>query len=128
MVKFLSTILKYACPLLVVAFPCVMAASMLSPWPVAQEALGASATRGTVLVGWSYSVKSSGAVTRKRREQTYAVVPTLKTITVIQEDGNVRTEEDANGLVMTLVSYACVVFGAWWFWFRRGPAEGAKTD
>jgi hypothetical protein len=58
MIKFLSTILKYACPLVVVAFPCGMAVDMLSPWAVAHEALGPSAKRVTVLVGWSHSVKS----------------------------------------------------------------------
>lgn len=127
MIKFLSTILKFACPLLVVAFPCMVAVGMLSPWSVAQQALGPAATHGTLLVGWSYSIHSSGPVNRERREQTYAVMPTLKTITVIQEDGNVRTEEDADGLLTSLASYACVLFGTWWFWFRRDPAESAKS-
>ena len=83
--------------------------------------------RGTVLVGWSHSVKSSGIVIHERREQTYAVLPTLKTITVVQEDGNVRTEEETNGLLATLVHYALVLWGTWWFWFRKGPADRPNT-
>ena len=35
-------------------------------------------------------------------------MPTLKTIALIEEDGKVRTEEDAHGLVGGLVSYAMV--------------------
>lgn len=127
MIKFLSTILKYACPLLIVALPCVMAVGAMSPWSVAQEALGPSAARETVLIGWSYRAQSSGTVTRQRREQTYAVMPTLKTITVIEKDGKVRTEEEAHGLVGALASYALVCFGTWWFWFRKRSAEGPKT-
>lgn len=127
MIKFLSTLLKYACPLLVVALPCVMAVGAMSPWSVAQQALGPSAARETVLIGWSYRAQSSGTVTRQRREQTYAVMPTLKTITVIEEDGQVRIEEEAHGLVAALASYALVCFGTWWFWFRRRSAQGPKT-
>lgn len=127
MIKFLSAILKYACPLLVVALPCVMAVGAMSPWSVAQEALGPSDAREAVLIGWSYRAQSSGTVTRERREQTYAVMPTLKTITVIEEDGKVRTEEEALGLVGALASYALVCFGTWWFWFRKRSAEGQKT-
>lgn len=60
MSKLLSIILKYACPLLVVAFPCEIAVGMWAPWPVAQQALGPDAARGALLVGWSYSYRSSG--------------------------------------------------------------------
>jgi hypothetical protein len=104
-----------------------MAVGVVSPWSAAQEALGPSAAGETVLIGWSYRAHSSGTVTRQRREQTYAVMPTLKTITVIEEDGKVRTEEEAHGLVGALASYALVCFGTWWFWFRKQSAEGPKT-
>lgn len=121
MINYLTTILKYACPLLVVAFPCVMAVGMLAPWSVAQQALAQNSARGTLLVGFSYRSRFSGDVTHERREQTYAVMPTLKTITVIQEEGNVRTEEDTYGLIATLAVYAGVILGTWWFWFRKRP-------
>lgn len=79
------------------------------------------------MIGWSYRAQSSGTVTRERREQTYAVMPTLKTITVIEEDGKVRTDEEALGLVIALVSYALACFGTWWFWLRKRSTEGPKT-
>ncbi|VVD75932.1 hypothetical protein PEP31012_00838 [Pandoraea eparura] len=126
MFKYLPTILKYACPLLVAVLPCLIAIGILSPWSVAQTALGPSATRDALLIGWSYNYRASGAITHERREQTYAVLPTLKTITVIQEDGNVRIEEKSNGLLAALVGYACVLFGVWWFWFRKTPTKTTK--
>lgn len=67
-----------------------------------------------------------GAVSRERREQTYVVMPTLKTISVIQEGGSVRTEEEALGLVKPLALYAGLIYGTWWFWVRRRPTEGAN--
>ena len=127
MTKLLFTLLKYACPLLLVAGPCTVALDIASPWPVAEEALGSDAASRTLLVGWAYRAHSSDTVTHERREQTYAVMPTLKTITVIQEDGKVRTEENAHGLLSTLAMYASAVFGTWWFWLRKKPAEGAKA-
>ncbi|WP_431286277.1 hypothetical protein [Roseateles chitinivorans] len=134
MLKFLLTILKYACPLLVAAQPIIGAVGVIAPWSVAQEALGPVTARDAVLISGAYRGHSSGTVTRERREQTYVVLPTLKTITVIEEDGQVRTEEEAYGLVGNLVSYSMLCFGTWWFWFRkrstardrRGPTRGAR--
>ena len=123
MFKYLPTVLKYAFPLLLATMPCLIAVGLQFPWPVAQTALGPSAKRGALLISWSYNYHASGAVSHERREQTYAVMPTLKTVTVIQEDGNVRTEEDANGLLAVVAGYACLLFGTWWFWFRRSSAE-----
>ena len=121
-----ATILKFLCPLFVAMLPCMIAMGFLSPWPVAQTALGPSAMRGALLVGWSYKFQSAGLVRHERREQLYAVLPTLKTINVIQEDGDVRTEEEPNGLLRVLALYACLLFGVWWFWFRRTPSETTK--
>jgi len=126
MFKYLLTILKYACPPLAALLPCLVVVGMLSPWPVAETALGSSAAGGALLIGWEYSAHTSGAESHERREQIYAVMPTLKTITVIQEDGNVRTEDDPKGLISAFAGYASVLFGTWWFWLRRKPSEAKK--
>ncbi|ALV07507.1 hypothetical protein [Roseateles depolymerans] len=118
-IHWLTLLLKYACPLVVAAVPCVMAVGVFAPWPVAQQALGPSDAREAVLIAWSYSSKSSGNVIHKRREQSYVLVPTLRAMTVIEEDGQVRTEEDALSLVGAVVRFALACLGTWWFWLRK---------
>lgn len=126
MLKHILTILKFTCPGLTAVLPCLVIVGMLSPWPVAQTALGPDSTRGALLIGWQYNYHAAGADSHERREQTYALLPTLKTVTVIQEDGGVRTEDDPNGLISALAGYACVLFGTWWFWLRRKPSKVKK--
>lgn len=123
MTQLLSTLLKWACPLMALALPGVIAFGLMVPWPAAQTALGPTTARSAVLVGWSYRVRSNGTDTHERREQTYAVMPTARTVTVIQENGKVRTEEDAHGLWSLLATYALACLGTWWFWFRGWPVQ-----
>jgi hypothetical protein len=118
MTDLLLRLLKYACPLLLLVLPCVIAFGLIAPWPVAVKELGSGAASGALLIGASYESRFSGSTSYEKREQTYALLPGLRTVTVIQENGVVRTEEDPNGLLSVTAIYALLGVGTWWFWFR----------
>lgn len=123
MTDLLLRVLKFVCPLLLLVLPCVMAFGLISPWPVAMKVFGASSASGALLIGAHYESRSSGNTSYEKREQTYALLPGLKTVTVIQENGEVRTEEDSNGLLSLLAIYVLLGVGTWWFWFRPKKRE-----
>ena len=122
MLKFFLQLLKYACPILLIAIPCVAITGMMAPWPVAEKALGPGWARESLLIGMSYESRFSGNQSFERRTQTYVGLPTspraFQTIRVTQENGAVRTEEDPFGLLSLLANYAALAAGTWWFWIR----------
>lgn len=118
MTGLLLRLLKFVCPLFLVVLPCVMAFGLISPWPVAVKALGSGSSSGALLIGASYESRFSGNTSYEKREQTYALLPGLKTVTVIQENGEVRIEEDPHGLFSAIAIYALLGIGTWWFWLR----------
>lgn len=122
MLKFLLKLLKYVCPILLITMPCVAIIGIMTPWPVAERALGPGWARESVLIGMSYESRSSGNQSFERRTQTYVGLPSssraFQTISVTQENGAVRTEEDPSGLLSVLATYAALAAGTWWFWIR----------
>lgn len=127
MLKFLLKLLKYACPILLVTMPFVAVVGMVMPWSVAEHALGPEWTRKAVLIGTSYESRGKSF---ERRTQTYVGLPgssrVFQTVSVIQENGAVRIEEDPIGLLPVLANYAALAAGTWWFWMRpRKKTKGA---
>lgn len=122
MLNFFLNLLKYACPILLIAMPCVAITGIMAPWPVAEKALGPGWARESLLIGISYEARFSGNQSYERRTQTYVGLPTsshaFHTVSVIRENGTVRTETDPHGLLPVLATYAILVAGTWWFWFR----------
>jgi hypothetical protein len=121
MLKFLLKLLKYACPILLIAMPCVAVIGMMAPWPVAEQALGPKWARKAVLIGTSYESRGQSF---ERRTKTYVGLPSstrrFQTVSVIQENGAVRIEENPIGLLSVLANYAALAAGTWWFWIRPG--------
>lgn len=122
MLEFFLKILKYACPVALLAVPCVAVMGVVAPWPVAEKALGPGWERQSLLLGTSYESRVYGDETYERRTQIYLGLPNspyaFQTMSVTQENGVVRTENDRYGLLSVLASYAVVAFGTWWFWIR----------
>lgn len=120
--KFFLKLLKYICPILLISVPCVAITGILAPWPVAEKALGPGWARESVLIGMSYEYNFAGNQSFERRTQTYVGLPNssraLQAVSVTQENGAVRTEEDAYGLLLALATYAALAAGTWWFWIR----------
>lgn len=122
MLKFLLQLLKYACPILLITMPCVAIIGIMTPWPAAEKVLGPGWAREYVLIGMSYESRFSGNHSFERRTQTYVGLPSssraFKTISVTQENGAVRTEEDPSGMLSALATYAALAAGTCWFWIR----------
>lgn len=122
MLKSLLTLLKYCCPILLLVVPCTAVIGILTPWPVATEAMGPGWAHQSVLIGMSYKYRVSGTKSFERRTQSYIGLPSsqhaFRTVRVTQENGVVRTEEDPHGLLSLLATYAVLAVGAWWFWIR----------
>lgn len=115
-------LLKYACPILLITMPLVSVMGMMAPWPVAEKALGPRWAREAVLIGMSHESRFSGGQSFERRIQTYVGLPSssraFRTVSVIEENGAVRIEEDPSGLLSVLSAYAALAAGTWWFWIR----------
>lgn len=127
MLKFLLKLLKYACPILLITIPFVAVVGMVTPWSVAEQALGRGWARNAVLIGASYESRGQSF---ERRTHTYVGLPNssrpFQTVSVVQENGAVRIEEDPIGLLSVLVNYAALAAGTWWFWMRpRKKMPGA---
>lgn len=122
MLKFFLKLLKYACPVLLITMPFVAVIGMMMPWPVAEKELGPGWAREAVLIGMSRESRFSGGQSFERRIQTYVGLPgssrAFHTVSVIQENGAVRIEEDSSGLLSVLATYAALAAGTWWFWIR----------
>ena len=122
MLKFLLTLLKYGCPILLLTVPCTIVIGILAPWPVAVKALGPGWARESVLIGMSYETRFSETQSFERRTQSYVGLPSsphaFQTVRVTQENGVVRTEEDPYGLLPVLATYGVLAVGTWWFWIR----------
>jgi hypothetical protein len=119
MLKFLLKLLKYACPILLITMPFVAVVGMVTPWSVAEQALGPGWARKAVLIGASYESRGQSF---ERRTQTYVGLPSssraFQAVSVIQEDGAVRIEENPISLLSLLANYAALAAGTWWFWMR----------
>jgi hypothetical protein len=128
MLKFFLNILKYVCPLLLITVPCVAVVGSMAPWAVAEQTLGPGWTRKAVLIGISYE---SHGQSFERRTQTYIGLPSSKrvfqTVSVIQENGAIRIEENPIGLLWVLANYAAIAACTWWFWIRpRKKMQGGS--
>jgi hypothetical protein len=119
MLKFLLKLLKYACPILLITMPFVAVVGMVTPWSVAEQALGSGWARKAILIGTSYESRGQSF---GRRTQTYVGLPSssraFQTVSVIQENGAVRIEENPISLLSLFANYAALAAGTWWFWIR----------
>lgn len=110
-----------------ITMPFVAVVGMLTPWSVAEQALGPGWQRKAILIGASYESRGQSF---KRRTQTYLGLPSssraFQTVSVVQENGTVRIDEDPIGLLSVLANYAALIAGTWWFWMRpRKKMPGA---
>lgn len=119
MLTFLLKVLKYTCPILLFTMPCVAVIGIMMPWPVAEQALGPGWARKAVLIGTSYESRGHSF---ERRTQTYLGLPNstraFQTVSVTQENGAVRIEENPLGCLSLLANYAALAACTWWFWIR----------
>jgi len=130
MPNYFLQLLKYICLILLITIPCVAITGIMAPWPVAERALGPGWAHESVLIGMSSESRSSGDQSHHRRTQIYLGLPSsphaFRTISVTEENGAVRTEEDPLGLLSMVAIYATLAVGNWWFWIRpRKKRPGA---
>jgi hypothetical protein len=94
----------------------------LSPWQPSEEALSTQAGRTKLLVGISYRGGSTQDGPYARRARTYAFLPEglrrLETVSVVQENGKVRTEVQHLGLVVPLLAFTLGLLGSLWQLYR----------
>jgi hypothetical protein len=132
MSKFFLQLVKYACAILLIVIPCVAIIGIIAPWPVAENALGPGWAHKSVLVGVSYESQFSGNRSFERRTQTYVGLPSsqraFQTVSVIQENGAVRTLENPYGLLWLLATYAALAAGTWWFWIHPASIDRTRAS
>jgi len=125
MFKFKSKLLKYLFPFLLIAIVGVEIFGFISPWEPAEKVLGPELARSSLLIGAQYNHRSSNDKSYDYiyRKQTYILFPgsltTMKTFSVVQENGNVRTEENPLGLIVFILACIGLGVGTWWYWIRE---------
>jgi hypothetical protein len=128
MLDFFLKLLKFICPVALIAGLCVTLVGVMAPWPVAETALGPGWARESLLIGASYEFRSSENRSYERRTQTYVGLPNssraFQAIRITQENDTVRTEEVPNGLLSALATYGALAAGTWWFWIRPRMNRG----
>jgi len=109
-------------PMCLLAPPLLGIYGAVSPWSTAETALSAQAGRTKLLVGISYRGGSTLEGSYERKARTYVFFPegfnTFESVSVIQENGKVRTEFQRLGFVIPLFAFALGLIGTLWQVYR----------
>ncbi len=109
-------------PICLLAQPLLGIYGAASPWSIAETALSAQTGRAKLLVGISYRGGSTQEGPYERKARTYVFVPegfhTFESVSVIQENGKVRTEVQRLGFVIPLLAFALGLAGTLWQMYR----------
>lgn len=126
--RFLRSALKILLPISLVACFAMPLYGYLVRWAPAEAALSRYKNETAVMVGGSYRYHSTtldGEVRSSAyRDRIYILLPSMfsepKTVLVSQQDDEAyKISENHNGVFRMLIMYGLIVFGIWWFWFRK---------
>lgn len=125
--KFIVNIVKYASPLFLVLMPLVAIYGAMVPWQPIESELAKHPDSIAILSGVSAHYRGDyEKITKHYLLLNPKSLESHSLRLTVDSKGLREVKKEEGGFIAMLVSYGFLVFGTYWFWFRRAHGKSAQ--